>query len=81
MPKDRKQGMVFGVIMSYAMAYGMEIYNIAIKEGIPLFQVRDRACPLVGRPICFGRLCGAAQGGDEGGKHNCHKPCRKAVVI
>ena len=37
MPKDRKQGMVLGVIMSYAMAYGMEIYNIAIKEGIPLF--------------------------------------------
>lgn len=37
MPKDRKQGMVFGVIMSYAMAYGMEIYNIAIKGGIPLF--------------------------------------------
>lgn len=35
MPKNRKQGILFGIIMSYAMAYGMEVYNIAIKEGIP----------------------------------------------
>lgn len=30
------QGFIFGVIMSYAMAYGMEVYNIAIKEGVNL---------------------------------------------
>lgn len=32
MPKNKMQGFIFGVIMSYAMAYGMEVYNIAIKE-------------------------------------------------
>lgn len=36
MPNNKKQGIIFGIIMSYAMAYGMEIYNIAIKEGVNL---------------------------------------------
>lgn len=36
MPENKKQGFVFGVIMSYAMAYGMEVYNVAIKEGFTL---------------------------------------------
>ncbi len=36
MPKNKTQGIIFGIIMSYAMAYGMEVYNIAIKEGINL---------------------------------------------
>lgn len=36
MPKNRKQGIIFGIIMSYAMAYGMEVYNVAIKEGVNL---------------------------------------------
>ena len=36
MPKNKKQGIIFGIIMSYAMAYGMEVYNIAIKEGVNL---------------------------------------------
>lgn len=36
MPRNKKQGIIFGIIMSYAMAYGMEIYNIAIKQGINL---------------------------------------------
>ena len=36
MPKSKLQGFVFGVIMSYAMAYGMEVYNIAIREGFHL---------------------------------------------
>lgn len=34
MPKNKFQGVIFGLIMSYAMAYGMEVYNIAIKEGV-----------------------------------------------
>ena len=34
MPKTKTQGVLFGLIMSYAMAYGMEVYNVAIKEGI-----------------------------------------------
>ena len=34
MPKTKAQGVLFGLIMSYAMAYGMEIYNVAIKEGV-----------------------------------------------
>jgi len=36
MPKTKTQGIIFGLIMSYAMAYGMEVYNIAIKEGFTL---------------------------------------------
>ncbi|MGN1030779.1 MAG: hypothetical protein ACI4PQ_04180 [Butyricicoccaceae bacterium] len=33
MPKNKFQGVIFGLIMSYAMAYGMEVYNVAIKMG------------------------------------------------
>lgn len=33
MPKTRLQGIVFGVFMSITMAYGMEVYNVALKEG------------------------------------------------
>ncbi len=36
MPKSKTQGIIFGLIMSYAMAYGMEVYNVAIKEGFDL---------------------------------------------
>ncbi len=36
MPKNKTQGIIFGIIMSYAMAYGMEVYNVAIKEGVNL---------------------------------------------
>ena len=36
MPRNKKQGIIFGGIMSYAMAYGMEVYNVAIKEGVNL---------------------------------------------
>ena len=28
MPKTKSQGLIFGLIMSYAMACGMEVYNI-----------------------------------------------------
>lgn len=33
MPKTKAQGIIFGLLMSYSMAYGMEVYNIAIKDG------------------------------------------------
>jgi hypothetical protein len=33
MPKTKFQGILFGLIMSYAMALGMEVYNIAYKMG------------------------------------------------
>ena len=33
MPKTKSQGIVFGVIMSMTMAYGMEVYNVASKMG------------------------------------------------
>lgn len=36
MIKSKKQGIIFGIIMSYAMAYGMEVYNVAIKMGFDL---------------------------------------------
>ncbi|MDO5547608.1 MAG: hypothetical protein Q4F79_03890 [Eubacteriales bacterium] len=36
MPKNKVQGIIFGIIMSYAMAYGMEVYNVAIKMGVDL---------------------------------------------
>lgn len=33
MPKTKFQGIIFGIIMSMTMAYGMEVYNIAVKMG------------------------------------------------
>lgn len=36
MPKTKFQGFIFGIIMSYAMTYGMEVYNITLKEGANL---------------------------------------------
>ena len=33
MPKTKFQGVIFGIIMSMTMAYGMEVYNVAIKMG------------------------------------------------
>ncbi len=36
MPRNKKQELIFGIIMSYVMAYGMEVYNIAISQGIDL---------------------------------------------
>ena len=36
MPKTKTQGIIFGFIMSYAMAIGMEVYNIAFKMGFHL---------------------------------------------
>lgn len=34
MPKNKLQGAVFGLIMSYVMAMGMEVYNMALKARI-----------------------------------------------
>jgi hypothetical protein len=36
MPQNKFQGIVFGLIMSYSMAVGMEIYNVAVKLGVNL---------------------------------------------
>lgn len=33
MPKTKTQGVVFRIIMSMTMAYGMEVYNVASKMG------------------------------------------------
>ena len=33
MPKTKFQGIIFGILMSITMAYGMEVYNVALKEG------------------------------------------------
>ena len=38
MPKNKTQGIIFGIIMSYAMAFGMEIYNTAINHGYHLAE-------------------------------------------
>ncbi|MGI6231189.1 MAG: hypothetical protein ACOYJL_09880 [Tractidigestivibacter sp.] len=35
MPKNRAQGIIFGILMSITMAYGMEVYNVAWKMGYP----------------------------------------------
>lgn len=35
MPKNRIQGIIFGILMSVTMAYGMEVYNVAWKLGFP----------------------------------------------
>lgn len=36
MPRTKKQGIVFGILMSLFMAYGMEVYNISIRMGYNL---------------------------------------------
>lgn len=36
MPTTKLQGVLFGIIMSVTMAYGMEVYNIAWNMGFPL---------------------------------------------
>lgn len=36
MPKTKFQKVVFGLLMSYSMAYGMEVYNVAVKMGFNL---------------------------------------------
>ena len=36
MPKTKTQGFILGIIMSYTMAFGMEIYNTAINQGVHL---------------------------------------------
>lgn len=36
MPKTKFQKVIFGLIMSYSMAYPMEVYNVAIKMGFNL---------------------------------------------
>ena len=36
MPKTKLQGVVFGLLMSYSMALGMEVYNTAIRLGFSL---------------------------------------------
>ena len=33
MPKNKAQGVIFGILMSITMAYGMEVYNVAWKMG------------------------------------------------
>ncbi|MCD8018784.1 MAG: hypothetical protein LUF92_04120 [Clostridiales bacterium] len=33
MPKTKFQGIIFGLLMSYATAYGMEVFNVAVKYG------------------------------------------------
>jgi steroid 5-alpha reductase family enzyme len=33
MPRNKIQRIVYGLIMSYVMAYGMEVYNVAIQMG------------------------------------------------
>ena len=36
MIKSKAQGILFGLLMSYSMALGMEIYNTALKLGVNL---------------------------------------------
>lgn len=36
MPRTKFQSVIFGLVMSYSMAVGMEVYNVAIKLGVNL---------------------------------------------
>lgn len=53
MPKNKLQGVVFGLIMSYGMAIGMEVYNMALKAG-----VQAQPGGLSGIAVFWGRRCG-----------------------
>lgn len=35
MPKNKVQGVIFGILMSLTMAYGMEVYNVAWNWASP----------------------------------------------
>lgn len=35
MPKNKLQGIAFGILMSITMVFGMEIYNVAWRLGLP----------------------------------------------
>lgn len=50
MPKTKGQGPVFGILMSVTMAYGMEVYNVALKSGV-----------LLGAKLCSRRGIGGWQ--------------------
>ena len=41
-PKSRIQGIIFGILMSVTMAYGMEVYNVAWKMGFPTLPGASR---------------------------------------
>ena len=41
MPKTKAQGIVFGILMSFFMAYGMEVYNM-----VPSRFMRKIVCRL-----------------------------------
>ena len=36
MPKTKNQAIVFGILMSFFMALGMEVYNVSIQMGYNL---------------------------------------------
>ncbi|MGN0529028.1 MAG: DUF2798 domain-containing protein [Eubacterium sp.] len=38
MPKTKFESFIFSLIMSFTMAYGMEVYNVAIKMG---YNIKD----------------------------------------
>ena len=79
MPKSKTQGIIFGIIMSYAMAYGMEVYNIAIREGINLTAGKD--CPLA---VKRGNLTGTVlvfQRGPGNAGHDVKDMCYGFSVI
>lgn len=54
MPKTKLQEILFGLMMSVSMAYGMEVYNIALKEG-GLSQMTNRYS---GTPCWKQAICG-----------------------
>ena len=57
MPKNKLQGTVFGLIMSYAMAIGMEVYNIAYKMGFHLADGGFSSMTNAVLPECHPILC------------------------
>lgn len=46
MPKTKGQGLVFGILMSVTMAYGMEVYNVALKSGVLQHVAASAICAI-----------------------------------
>ena len=57
MPKNRIQGIIFGILMSITMAYGMEVYNVAWQLGIP---TQPGGFSNMTNPVFWGALLEAA---------------------
>ena len=93
MPKNKVQGLVFGILMSVTMAYGVEVYNVANKEGglaqmtmvyfgMPYWKLVICGCLFSFSPTCGATAWDAGYQAESAGKKTAHfcRSCLYRVV-